>query len=45
MPNEQFVAYALPLVEGEVKVPMEHGLPKYVALDKSPVEKKLPPRA
>jgi 6-phosphofructokinase 1 len=29
----------------EVKVPMEGGLPKYVALERSPVEKKLPPRA
>ncbi|HOB99642.1 MAG TPA: 6-phosphofructokinase, partial [Verrucomicrobiota bacterium] len=45
MPNEKFIEYARPLVEGEVKVPMEGGLPKYVTLEKSPVEKKLPPRA
>jgi ATP-dependent phosphofructokinase / diphosphate-dependent phosphofructokinase len=45
LPNEKFVAYAQPLIEGEVKVPMESGLPKYVTLDKSKVEKKLPPRA
>jgi len=45
LPNEKFVEYARPLVEGEVKVPMEGGLPKYVELAKSPVEKKLPARA
>lgn len=45
LPNEKFVEYARPLIEGEVKVPMEGGLPKYVALEKSRVEKKLPPRA
>jgi 6-phosphofructokinase 1 len=44
MPNEKFIEYARPLIEGEVKVPMEGGLPKYVTLDKSPVEKKLPAR-
>ena len=45
MPNEKFVDYCRPLVEGEVKVPTEGGLPKYVVLEKSPVEKKLPVRA
>jgi ATP-dependent phosphofructokinase / diphosphate-dependent phosphofructokinase len=45
MPNEKFVEYARPLVEGEVKVPTEGGLPKYVVLEKSKVEKKLAPRA
>jgi 6-phosphofructokinase 1 len=45
MPNEKFVEYARPLVEGEVKVPTEGGLPKYVVLEKSKVEKKLPARA
>jgi 6-phosphofructokinase 1 len=44
LPNEKFVEYARPLIEGEVKVPTEAGLPKYVALDKSRVLKKLPPR-
>jgi ATP-dependent phosphofructokinase / diphosphate-dependent phosphofructokinase len=44
LPNEKFVEYARPLIEGEVKFPMEAGLPKYVALEKSMVEKKLPPR-
>ena len=45
MPTEQFIEYARPLIEGEVKVPIEGGLPKFVALDKVRVEKKLPPRA
>ncbi len=44
MPNAKFVEYARPLVEGEVETPMEGGLPAYVALQKSPVEKVLPPR-
>ncbi|MGO9204281.1 MAG: 6-phosphofructokinase [Limisphaerales bacterium] len=43
LPNERFVEYARPLIEGEVKVPTEAGLPKYVALEKSRVQKKLPP--
>ncbi|MBI3878118.1 MAG: 6-phosphofructokinase [Verrucomicrobia bacterium] len=45
MVNEKFVAYARPLVEGEVKVPHENGLPKFAVLERSPVEKKLAPRA
>ncbi|HLP78083.1 MAG TPA: 6-phosphofructokinase [Candidatus Paceibacterota bacterium] len=45
MPNEKFLEYAKPLIEGEVKVPTEGGLPKYVTLEKSKVEKKLAPRA
>ncbi len=45
LPNEKFVEYARPLIEGEIKVPMEDGLPKYVTLEKVRVEKKLPPRA
>jgi 6-phosphofructokinase 1 len=44
MPNEKFIEYARPLIEGEVKVPMADGLPKYVELEKTKVEKKLPPR-
>jgi 6-phosphofructokinase 1 len=43
MPNEKFVEYCRPLIEGEVKVPTEGGLPKYVVLDKVRLEKKLPP--
>ncbi len=45
LPNEQFVEYASPLVEGEVRPPVEGGLPKYIVLEKSKVEKKLSPRA
>ncbi len=45
LPNEKFVEYARPLIEGEVKVPMEGGLPRFVELAKSPVEKKLPARS
>jgi 6-phosphofructokinase 1 len=44
LPNEKFVEYARPLIEGEVKPPVEAGLPKYVELEPSKVEKKLPPR-
>ena len=45
LPNEKFVEYARPLIEGEVKIPIDSGLPKYVTLEKSKVEKKLPPRS
>jgi 6-phosphofructokinase 1 len=41
LPNEKFVDYARPLIEGEVKFPVEGGLPKYISLEKSKVEKKL----
>jgi 6-phosphofructokinase 1 len=44
LPNEKFVAYAQPLIEGEVKPPVESGLPKYIVLEKTKAEKKLPPR-
>ena len=44
LPNEKFIEYARPLVEGEVKFPIEGGLPKYAALEKSRVEKKLAAR-
>jgi len=44
LPNEKFVEYARPLIEGEVKIPTEGGLPKYVTLEKVLIEKKLPAR-
>jgi len=44
LPNEKFIHYAKPLIEGEVRPPVEGGLPKYVSLEPSKVEKKLPPR-
>ena len=45
LPNEKFVEYGRPLIEGEVRFPIEGGLPKYVALEANRVEKKLPPRS
>lgn len=44
LPNEKFVEYARPLIEGEVKFPIENGLPRFVTLDKAIVDKVLPPR-
>jgi len=44
LPNEKFVAYARPLIEGEVKFPIESGLPKYAQVEKGKVEKKIVPR-
>jgi 6-phosphofructokinase 1 len=44
LPNERFVEYAAPLIEGEVRPPIENGLPKYVVLEKNRVEKKLAAR-
>jgi len=40
LPNEKFVEYARPLIEGEVRAPVEAGLPKYVELESSKAEKK-----
>ena len=45
MPNDKFVEYAAPLIVGEVKVPTVNGLPHYVVLEKSRVDKVLAPRA
>jgi 6-phosphofructokinase len=39
----QYVKYAQPLIQGEVDVPMEAGLPSFVRLGKSTVEPQLPP--
>lgn len=44
MPNEKFVEYAKPLIEGTNEVPAEGGLPKFITLAKVAVEKKLSPR-
>lgn len=43
LPNEKFVEYALPLIQGEPKLPTENGLPKYTFLTKQMIEKKLAP--
>ncbi|MGB0580230.1 MAG: 6-phosphofructokinase [Limisphaerales bacterium] len=42
LPNEKFIEYAQPLIEGELHIAEEGGLPKYVHLAKERVEKKLP---
>jgi 6-phosphofructokinase len=44
LPNEKFISYARPLIEGEVKFPIEGGLPKFVTFDKTRIDKVLPPR-
>ncbi len=44
LPNERFIEYARPLIEGEVKAPMEAGLPRCAVLDKRRVRKRLPAR-
>lgn len=44
LPNEKFIEYCRPLIEGEPKLTFENGLPKYVALDRVPVDKTLAPR-
>jgi 6-phosphofructokinase 1 len=45
LPNEKFVEYAAPLILGESVPPSEGGLPKFVTLQKTKVEKKLAPYA
>ena len=40
--NFQFHRYALPLIQGEVAVPFENGLPSFAKLSKVPVDKLLP---
>ena len=44
LPNEEFVKYAKPLIEGEVKPRMVDGLPDYAVLAKNRVDKLLPAR-
>lgn len=44
LPNEKFVEYCRPLIEGETKLAYENGLPKYTVLDKVPVDKTLAAR-
>jgi ATP-dependent phosphofructokinase / diphosphate-dependent phosphofructokinase len=44
LPNEKFIEYCKPLIEGETKLAYEGGLPKYAVLDKVPVDKTLAPR-
>lgn len=44
MPNEKFLEYVRPLIEGETKLAYDGGMPKYVVLDKMPVDKVLAAR-
>lgn len=44
LPNEKFVEFAQPLIEGDLNLPQEGGLPKFSVLEKVRIEKKLPPR-
>jgi 6-phosphofructokinase 1 len=45
LPNEKFIEYARPLVEGQMKVPMLNGLPQFVTLQNQRIAKKLQPQA
>ena len=44
MPNENFIKYVAPLIQGENPVPTEGGLPVFAKLEKVKVEKKLAER-
>jgi 6-phosphofructokinase 1 len=44
-PNEKFADYARPLIEGEVQVPTQGGLPQFAVLEKHRLPCKLPPRS
>jgi 6-phosphofructokinase 1 len=44
LPNEKFIEYCRPLIEGETKLAYEGGLPKFTTLEKVPVDKVLQPR-
>jgi 6-phosphofructokinase 1 len=45
LPNEKFIQYATPLIQGRLDLPTEGGLPKFAELTRVPVEKVLPPRS
>ena len=38
--SDEFVKYALPLIQGDCKAPLEDGLPRFAKLKKVFVEKK-----
>ncbi|HWD18746.1 MAG TPA: 6-phosphofructokinase [Verrucomicrobiae bacterium] len=44
MPNEKFINYARPLIEGNVQVPMRNGLPVFARLSNKTLPTKLPAR-
>ena len=39
--NFQFIKYAMPLIQGEVEVPYDNGIPRYASLDQIRVDRKL----
>ena len=43
LPNEKFITYARPLIQGELHLPTEQGLPVFARLKRAPVAKVLPP--
>jgi 6-phosphofructokinase 1 len=45
LPNDSFIQYCRPLIEGEPKLTFEGGLPRYVVLDKVRLDKVLPPKS
>ncbi len=45
LPNEKFIQYCRPLIEGEPKLTYDGGLPKFTVLDRVPVDKALQARA
>ena len=42
LPNEKFITYARPLIQGELHLPTEQGLPVFARLKRARVEKVLP---
>ena len=45
LPNDKFIQYAAPLVEGRLDLPTKGGLPKFAELTRVPVEKVLTPHS
>jgi len=43
LPNEKFISYAKPLIQGDLHLPKVDGLPDFARLNKVSVEKQLPP--
>ena len=43
LPNEKFITYAKPLIQGDLHLPKLDGLPDFARLNKMPVKKELPP--
>jgi 6-phosphofructokinase len=42
--TDDFIRYVTPLIQGEVEVPIENGLPRYIRLRRKPIPKNRPPR-